>query len=87
MRQTHIYDVKLRRVVVSRLLVNIMPLSTLKAVGILRERLVKQPVQVLGFRGNASFNVDFINLNLTIGHMRAAEGFHVIDAWTAYNCC
>lgn len=42
----------------------IIHLSTHKAVGILRGRIVKQHVEVSGFGGNMSFTIGFINLDL-----------------------
>lgn len=46
---------------------NIIPLSTLKAVRTLRDRIIRQHVEVSGFGGIASFTFGFINLDLTVG--------------------
>lgn len=40
-----------------------------KAVGIPQSRIIKQPIEVLGFGGNASFPLGYINLDLIIGPM------------------
>lgn len=62
---------------------NIVPLLTLEEVRIPRERDVKQLAEVSGFGGNAFFTLDNINLDLTIGLIRAATRCHVIDARTS----
>lgn len=64
----YIYYVELRRSLIGpSSSLDIMPLSTLKGVGIPQERIVKQPVEVLGFfGGSASFNIRYINFDLSI---------------------
>lgn len=63
---------------------NAMPLSTLK-VGIPRDNMVRQPVKVSRFGGNASLTLGFIELDMTIGPMRASTRFHVFDGITVYH--
>lgn len=63
---TYIHDVEFRRAIVNPVsLLSIMHLPTLEVMGIPRDRTVKQPVEVSGFRGNNSFTLDFINLDMT----------------------
>lgn len=64
-----------------------MPLSTLETVGIRRDKIIKHSVEVSSFRGNASFTLGFINLDLTVGPMRVANRFRVIDAGPHITCC
>lgn len=61
---------------------NIMSLSTLEALKIPRRRTLNHPVKVSGFGGKASFTIGYINLDRTIGPMRAATHFHVTNART-----
>lgn len=43
--------------------------------GFPRGRIVEQLIVVLGFEGNASFTLGYINLDLTIGHIQEATRF------------
>lgn len=47
--------------------------------------VVEQPIEVSGVIGSWSFTIGYINLDLTIGSMRAATRFYVIDALTSYH--
>lgn len=61
----YIYYVELRRSLIGpSSSLDIMPLSTLKAVGIPQERIVKQPVEVLGFLEAAHLSI-FVTLTST----------------------
>lgn len=39
----------------------------------------------IGFGGGRTYTTGFINLDLTVGPIRAAHLFHVIDPQTAYH--
>lgn len=41
----------------SRLLVDIMPLSKLEAMGILRVKIIEQPIELSGLRDSALFTI------------------------------
>lgn len=60
-------------------LINITSPSSLDVVGILREKMIRQPIEVSSFRGNKSFIVSLVNLDLTVGPIRAAHPIQVID--------
>lgn len=60
-------------------------LSTLQALRIPRGRTVEQLIEVSSFGGNSSFTVGYINLDLTIGPIREATRFSVIDAHTSHH--
>lgn len=59
--------------------IKIVSLSTLDAVGIPRDKIIRQPIKLSSFRGNKIFIIVFVNLDLTVGPMRAADPFQVID--------
>lgn len=46
---------------------NMMPLSKIEVVGIPRSKIFEQLIEVLDYGGNASFILDYINLDLIIG--------------------
>lgn len=58
---------------------NIIPLSILEIAGVSGDRIVKQPIRVLGFEGASTFTLGHINLKLTVGSMRTVNKFHVIN--------
>lgn len=48
---------------------NIIPLSIRKAVGVHRDRVTKQPIEVFGFEGNSTYSLGFVNLDITVDLM------------------
>lgn len=67
---SYVRGIELRRSLIDQgSLLNIIPLSTLLAMGVLRNRL-EQPIVVLGFGGSAPFSLGYINLELNIKPMR-----------------
>lgn len=63
--------------------INIIFLSTLDAVGIMRGKIIRQPIEVSNFIGNRTFTIDFVNLDLTVGLIQVAHPFQVIDSQQA----
>lgn len=55
-------------------------LINLDTVGVPRDGIRRQPVEISGFGGNYSYNLGFVNLDLTIGSVRVAHRLHVIDS-------
>lgn len=62
----------------------IISLSILNAVGILRDRITRQPIEPSSFRGNYTYTIGFVNLDLTVGPIPTAHKFHVTDSWTTF---
>lgn len=52
--------------------------------GIPSDKIVNQPVKMSSFKGNV-FAIGFINLDMTIRPLRAANSFHIMDAQTSYH--
>lgn len=46
---------------------------------------MRQPIEVPSFGGDRTHMIGFVNLDLTIGPIRAAYRFHIIDAQTSYH--
>lgn len=63
---------------------NIIPLSALDAVGIPRDKITKQLVEVSSFRGKSTYTMGFVNLDLNVGPRRTTHKFYVIDSQTTY---
>lgn len=60
--------------------INIISLSTLDAVGVPRDNIIRQPIEVSSFRGHKTYTFGFGNLDLVIASIRAAHPFQVIDS-------
>lgn len=67
-----------------RSLLNIISLLVLEVVGLPRDRIMRQSIEVSGLGGNCSYSIGFVHLDLTVWPMRAAHQFHIIDSPTAY---
>lgn len=81
----HACSVELRRAMVDvGSSLKIMPLCTLEAMGIPRDRIIKQFTEVSGFGGSASIVVGFIKLDLTIGPVQVANRCHDYRCPTSY---
>lgn len=52
--------------------INIISLSTLDAVGVSREKIVRQPIEVSSFKGNKTSTIVFVSLDMTVGPIRTA---------------
>lgn len=57
---------------------NIIFLSTFEALRMPRDKITRQPIEVLGFDGNSTYTLSFVNLDLTRKPMRIKNQFHVI---------
>lgn len=64
--------------------IDIITLVVLDAAGIPREK-IKQPIEVSRFRSYKTFTIRFVNLDLTIGQIKASHKFHVVDSQTSYH--
>lgn len=59
-------------------------LPILVAVGVPRENIIRQLIEVSRF-GGCTYTMDFVNLDLTVESSRAEHRFHVIDSQTTYH--
>jgi hypothetical protein len=64
--------------------INIMPMSTLKKVGIPENRIVKSLIGITGFQGDKKESLGYVIVDLAVGPIRTATKFHIIDAQTNY---
>ena len=81
-----INDVHIRRALVNTgALLNLIPTSTLKAVGIPLSRIVEAPIEVFGFAGIHECTIRSIQLVLKVGPIVALTKFHVIDSPISYH--
>lgn len=62
---------------------NIISLSFI-ALGLPRENIIRQPIEVLGFGGGYMCTMGFVNLDLAVGSIRAAQWIHVIESNSLY---
>lgn len=65
--------------------VNIMPLSTLRHLGIPEKKLVKKQIDITGFTSNRARTLGSIQVDVQVGKLRGPVTFHVIDADTTYH--
>lgn len=65
--------------------INIIFLLTLDVIGIPRDKIVRQPMEVSSFRGHKTFTIGFVNLVLTVGPIRVAHPFQAIDLCMSYH--
>ena len=62
---------------------SILPLPTLDALGILRERIIQEPLQVAGIGALQQSTLGYVSLDLTVGPIRACTLMHVMDGDTS----
>lgn len=65
--------------------INVMPLSTLKKVGIPKEWIVKSLIGIMGFQGDKQKSLGYVIVDLVVAPIRTATKFHIIDAQTNYH--
>ena len=58
--------------------VNLIPLSTLQAIGILERKIQRCLMEVTGFRGRGEYTVGHIQLWLKVGSIASLAWFHVV---------
>lgn len=64
---------------------NTVSLTILDAVGISKERITKQSIEVWSFRGHNIYTLVFVDLDLTVRSIRATHKFHVINSQSTYH--
>lgn len=64
---------------------NVISLDVLENLGIPCEKIQKQQFEVSSFNGSRTYTIGSISLDLTVGPIRAAHRFHVIDTQTSYH--
>jgi len=64
--------------------VNIMPKSTMKDLGVTIEELYKSQTMIWGFNIEGKHGIAMIHLELTIGDLTTSSIFHVINSKTPY---
>lgn len=83
--------VKVRHVELKRVILhagsslNIISLNFLDDIGSPRENTQKQSFEVSIFNGDQTSTIGFVNLNLTVGQIRAPFHFYAIDSQTSYH--
>ncbi|XP_059664138.1 uncharacterized protein LOC132309894 [Cornus florida] len=65
--------------------INVMPLSTFRKAGILKDRLVKEPIEVAGFGNDLRRMMGYVNVDLAVNKFQASTKFYVIDSNTSYH--
>ncbi|GAA0142308.1 hypothetical protein LIER_03240 [Lithospermum erythrorhizon] len=65
--------------------VNILPLQTLKLLGISTDELQQSCILIQGFNQNGQRALGKVALHLTIGELEITSRFHVIDARITFN--
>lgn len=69
-------------------LVNLIPPSTLQAVGISEGKIQECPMEVIGFGGRGEYNVGHIQLWLKVEPIASLAHFHVDTTyyWENHSC-
>ena len=65
--------------------VNILPLNTMKELGVLLDELLQSRLMIQGFNRDGQRALGKVRLELVIDDMESNALFHVIDAKTTYN--
>lgn len=74
-----------RAILEQGLSLNIIFLPVVDAEDMSRENITRQMIEVSGFGSNCTYILGFVNLDLTVGQIRAMHRFHVIDSQMAYH--
>ena len=64
--------------------VNLIPLSTLQAAGILEKKIQGYPMEVTGFGGRGEYTAGHIQLWLKVGPIAFLARFHVVRTEVSY---
>ena len=64
---------------------NLIALSTLKAVGLTGRRILGAPMEITGFGGSGESTKGYVQLALRIGPIIALTRFHVINSEVSYH--
>ena len=64
---------------------NILPLPTFDALGISRERIILEPMQVVGIGALQQNTLGHVSLDLRVGPIRAPTLIHVMEGNTSYH--
>lgn len=82
----HVNDIEFKRAFLDGgAPINIMPLSTLKKIGIPEDWIMKSLIGITGVQGNKKESFAYVTVDLTIGPIRATIKFHIINAQTNYH--
>ena len=65
--------------------VNLIPLSTLQAIGILERNIQGCQMKVTGFEGRGEYTADHIQLWLKVGPIASLAWFHVVKTEVSYH--
>ena len=65
--------------------INLIPLSTLQAIGKLENKILAYPMEVKGFRGRGEYTVGYIQLWLKVGPIASLTRFHVLKIEVSYH--
>ncbi|KAM1400972.1 hypothetical protein EV1_027704 [Malus domestica] len=67
------------------LAINVMPKSTMTAIGIKVDELSISRILIQGFNHGGQIAMGMIQVEMTIGEFKSSMLFHMIDARTSYN--
>lgn len=65
--------------------VNIIPIRTMKELGIATANLTESRLMIQGFKQGGQKAIGAVKMDLTIGELQSSVWLHVIDAKTSYN--
>ena len=65
--------------------VNLIPLSTLQAAGILERKIKECPMEVTGFGGRGEYTMGHVQLWLKVGPIASLARFHVVKTEVSYH--
>ena len=64
---------------------NFIALNTLKAVGLTGRRILRAPIEIIGFGGSAESTMGYMQLALRVDPIVALTRFHVINLKVSYH--
>ena len=82
----HVLEKKINRILIDEGSgVNILPINTLKELGITTGELSESHLLIQGFNQGGQRSIGFIKLDIHMEDLRSSAWMHVIDAKTSYN--
>lgn len=65
--------------------INVMPLATIEAAGISKDRIVEQIIEIAGFAAEGQATLGHITVDLEVGQIKKPTRFHVINTRPSYH--
>ena len=65
--------------------INVILASTLKAMGVPKEKIVPRPITIYGINAQQQDTLGYVNIEVKVGPIKSRASFHVLDGATTYH--